>query len=129
MAQTEFGPLGDQVFAPAEDVASYVRASTTPGEKILVWAGEAEVYFLSDRPSASRYIYINRFDLIRDGPATMRSDLLTRRPRLVVTYTEDSPLYKPFRIGLYELLDSEGYRESFRAGWLAVYWRSGSTAP
>ena len=129
MAHTEFGPLGDQVFAPAEDVASYVRASTTPGEKILVWAAEAEVYFLSGRPSASRYIYINRFDVIRDGPATMRSDLLTRRPGLVVTYTEDSPMYKPFRKGLYELLDKEGYRESFRAGWLAVYRRSGSPTP
>ena len=31
--------------------------------------------------------------------------------------------------GLYELLDSEGYRESFRAGWLVVYRRSGSATP
>jgi hypothetical protein len=129
MARAEFGQQGELVFARAEEVASYVRASTKPGEEIIVWANEPEVYFLSERRSASRYIYISHFAIIPDRMAILRSDLLTRRPRLVVAYTEDSPMYKPFRAGLYELLDSEGYREEMRAGWLAVYIRSGSPTP
>jgi hypothetical protein len=123
MAKAEFGPQGDLVFARSEEVASYVRASTEPEEEILVWAAEAQIYFLSERRAASRYIYINRFDIIPDGMATIRSDLLSDRPRLVVTYTEDSPLYSPFRKGLYELLAEEGYVQRFQAGWLAVYKR------
>ena len=129
MASTEFGKQGELVFARAEEVASYVRATTDPDEQIIVWAAEPEVYYLSERRSASRYIYVSHFAIIPERMAILRSDLLTRRPRLVVAYTEDSPMYRPFRGGLYELLDKEGYRERFRAGWLAVYMRRGPPTP
>lgn len=125
MARAEFGPQGEQIFARSEEVASYVRVTTKPEDEIMVWAPEAQIYFLSERRAATRYLTIlTVFNIIPDGMATMRSDLLTRRPKLVITYTEDSPMYRPVRTGLYELLAEEGYVQRFQAGWLAVYERS-----
>jgi 4-amino-4-deoxy-L-arabinose transferase-like glycosyltransferase len=118
-AAVEFGAHGEQIFAPSEEVASYVRAATGPEDEILVWADEAQIYFLSERRAASRYIYTYPFVFIPEGPATIQSDLLERRPKVVVTYAEDSPL----RVGLAELLAGEGYVQTFQAGWLVVYER------
>ncbi len=123
MARTEFGAHGEHVFARSEEVASYIRASTEPEDEILVWAAEAQIYFLSERRAASRYVYINRFDIIPDGVSTLRSDLLSRRPKLVVAYWEGYSLYRPMRGGLYELLAREGYAQRLKAGWLVVYER------
>lgn len=39
----------------ALDVASYVRAHTAPGERVLVWGQAPEVYWSSDRPPATRF--------------------------------------------------------------------------
>ncbi|MDP2674422.1 MAG: glycosyltransferase family 39 protein [Dehalococcoidia bacterium] len=130
MTITEFGAHGEQIFARSEEIASYVRATTEPEDEILVWAAEAQIYFLSERRAATRYLtIISVFDIIPDGVATIRADLLTRRPKVVVTYTEDSPPYRGSRSGLYELLADEGYVQRFQAGWLAVYRRSESPTP
>lgn len=120
MAREEFGAHGEHVFARSEEVASYVRTSTEPDEAILVWASEAQIYFLAERVAASRYIYTSPFAYISGSRATVRSDLSSRQTRLVVTYSEDSPVSggRP-----YELLAEEGYVQTFQAGWLAVYER------
>ncbi len=120
MAKVEFGGEGEHTFACSEEVASYIRTSTQPEDEILVWANEAQVYFLSERQAASRYIYTYPFAFIPDGAATIESDFLTRRPRLVVTYSEDSPMGGP-----YELLAREEYTQTqqFQSCWLSIYER------
>ncbi len=122
-ARVEFGDQGEHLFARSEEVASFIRASTEPEDEILVWAAEAQIYFLAERRAASRFIYTTGIVAQADGIATLRSDLLTRRPKLVVTYTEGSPPYKAYRQGLYELLAEEGYAQRFQAGWLVVYMK------
>ena len=111
-ASVEFGDQGEHLFARSE-----------PEDEILVWAAEAQIYFLAERRAASRFIYTTGFVALADGIATLRSDLLTRRPRLVVTYMEGSHPYKAYRQGLYEWLAEEGYAQRFQAGWLVVYMK------
>ena len=122
-ARVEFGSHGEHIFARSEEVAAFIRASTEPEDEILVWAAEAQIYFLAERRAASRFIYTTAIVVQVDGIATLRSDLLTRRPKLVVTYTEGSHPYKAYREGLYELLAKEGYAERYQAGWLVVYMK------
>ena len=64
----------------------YVNSITAQHEEILVWAGEAEVYFLADRKSVTRYIFAgNPFP---EREVVVRRDFEAKRPRVVVTYNE-----------------------------------------
>ncbi len=55
----DFGPYGWGVFSSRAnlEVAAYLQQNTHPDDTIFVWAFEPEIYFLSQRWSASRYIY------------------------------------------------------------------------
>lgn len=55
----DFGPYGWGVFSSRAnlEVAAYLQQHTNPDDTIFVWAFEPEIYFLSQRWSASRYIY------------------------------------------------------------------------
>jgi len=55
--QITFKKYGFSNFADAREVARYVKASTSPEENIFVWGVEPEIYFYSQRKSASKYIY------------------------------------------------------------------------
>ncbi len=39
------------------EVADYIAGQTQPGEKIFIWGFEPEIYFLSQRENATRFIY------------------------------------------------------------------------
>jgi 4-amino-4-deoxy-L-arabinose transferase-like glycosyltransferase len=53
-----FGSYGEGDFSFVADaqVASYLRGATDPGDPIFIWGFEPLVYFLADRPPASRFI-------------------------------------------------------------------------
>lgn len=122
-AQTEleFGLQGPGVFAASDEIAAYVEAHTREDERILVWAAEAQVYYLARRAAASKYIYVNRFDVVPDGLAQFRADFLAAQPRVVVTYDPSFVPFKPFWGEAIETLVAHGYRLSYTAGLLRVY--------
>jgi hypothetical protein len=69
-------------------VAAYVRAATKPNETIFIWGHAADVYFLSDRRPASRYIY--PLPLLTPGyadstrVAAFVGELVRARPSLII---------------------------------------------
>ena len=79
-------------FAEAISAANTVRASTTEADTIAVFGSEPEIYFYSDRHSATSYIYM--YDLIKTQPyrRQMRQEMMRQiaaaRPRIVI-YVDD----------------------------------------
>lgn len=112
----EFGSQGTTMFAEAETVAGYVRERTATGEEILVMGAEPEVYFLADRPSASRFVYGLGMAFASDSITSMQADLRRARPAVVVAPTQNG--------GDAGLLLELGYARTFRAGGLDVYERA-----
>jgi hypothetical protein len=57
--ENQFGPYADGTYSYLADrqVADYVRAHTRPHESIYVFGYEPLIYLLSERASASRFIY------------------------------------------------------------------------
>jgi 4-amino-4-deoxy-L-arabinose transferase-like glycosyltransferase len=110
----EFGEQGPMLFARAGDVSLYLRQATAPDDLILVWGAEAEVYYLSGRPAASRYIYGISLGFARDSVDTMRRDLEAARPRAVVVPTNGG-------IANPAVLGQQGYVPTYTAGWFQVY--------
>ncbi len=113
----EFAEQGPEAFLAAESVAKYVNSITDQHEEILVWAGEAEVYFLADRKSATRYI--NTGNSFPERERTVREDVVTKRPRVVVAYNDragvlSNPHVAPFLTAL-------GYERTLERGWLTVF--------
>lgn len=73
-----------------EEVARYVRARTTPDERIFVFGiSGASIYFLSDRLTAHRFLRVNFF-VATDFPdpqfrlEPVTRDLAERRPRYLI---------------------------------------------
>jgi hypothetical protein len=73
-----------------EEVARYVRAKTTPDERIFVFGiSGASIYFLSDRLTAHRFLRVNFF-VATDFPdpqfrlEPVTRDLAERRPRYLI---------------------------------------------
>ena len=79
-------------FAEAISAAKTVRATTTDTDTIAVFGSEPEIYFYSDRHSATGYIYM--YDLIKTQPyqLQMRQEMMRQiaaaRPRIVI-YVDD----------------------------------------
>lgn len=79
-----------------DPVSAYVRATTHPGEKVLVWGAQAKINVVSHRESPTAFIF---YSLFIASPFTERyeakyfDDLKTKRPVLIV----DSYLYNPNR--------------------------------
>ena len=111
----EFGSQGPTVFGEAGAVAGYVRERTSPGDEILVLGAEPEVYFLADRPAASRFVYGLGMDFADESIATMQSDLVREQPAVVVALAQNA--------GDAALLVEQGYARTFRSGGLDVYER------
>lgn len=113
----EFAEQGPQAFLAAERVADYVASVTDEHEEILVWAGEAEVYFLANRKSATRYI--NTGNVFPERERTVRHDAIANRPRVVVAYNEQAGiLWNP---SISPLLAELGYERTLQHGWLTVF--------
>ena len=113
----EFAGQGPEAFLAAEQVADYVGSVTDEHEQILVWAGEAEIYFLAGRRSATRFI--NTGNAFPERETTVRRDLATKRPRVVVAYNEQAGILSnpDMAPSLIEL----GYERTLQRGWLTVF--------
>jgi hypothetical protein len=70
------------------DAAEVVRASTAPGETIVVWGAESAVHVLAERPAPSRFVYhYPLFTARADTGMAIRefgADLERRPPRLII---------------------------------------------
>jgi hypothetical protein len=66
-SRARFGP---NPFIEAEEIAAYLRDHTDPGDRIAVVGSEPEIYFLSDRVSATGYIYT--YALVEPQPYAVR---------------------------------------------------------
>jgi Dolichyl-phosphate-mannose-protein mannosyltransferase len=79
---------GNNPFPEAVPIAGYMKSRTTPDDTIAVLGSEPELFFLSDRRSASGYIYI--YTLTEPQPLVpqMRAEFInqieTARPKYVV---------------------------------------------
>ena len=82
------GMYGPELFTELQPVADYIRTNSTPADRVAVLGSEPEVYFLSQRHSATGYIYV--YPLFEHHPyaATMQQDMIrdveTNRPKFVV---------------------------------------------
>jgi hypothetical protein len=94
--------------ADSLDAASAeIQRLTSPGDPIFVWGNETQVYYESDRPPASRFVYM--FPLTLRGYATPErigaiiGGWLVRPPRLIIDTTVN-----PGRVGGYPLTGASG---------------------
>lgn len=75
-------------FLEAVTVADYVQRHSSPGDRIAVLGSEPEIYFYSDRLSATGYIYM--YGLMEPQPfaramqADMMREIEARKPRFIV---------------------------------------------
>ncbi len=95
------------------EVADYLRAHTEPDEPVLVWAFEPAIYFLSDRESASRFIF--NFPLYGDFSwldyrEEFLADFTAQRPAFVLVARNDA---MPWVSGTEQ--DSQAAFDSFAA--------------
>lgn len=81
-----YGDAGKHYFAQAPRVAEFVRERTQPTDYIYIFAAEPEVYLLSERRAANRYIYDYPLGLVPGAAAELQRDLAARPPKLVITY-------------------------------------------
>jgi 4-amino-4-deoxy-L-arabinose transferase-like glycosyltransferase len=80
-------------FPEALQIAQYLKANTSPGDKIIVLGSEPEIYFYSDRLSASGYIYM--YGLMEKQPYAERmqtqmiQEIESARPKYIVNVHVD----------------------------------------
>ncbi len=81
------GPLQAET-QRADAVAAYLREHAPPGTSLFVWGNEPQLYYLSHRAPASRFIYM--LPLTTPGYATpdlidgVREELVARAPSLII---------------------------------------------
>lgn len=85
-AERLYGPEGLSYFAQASLVADFVRQYTQPDDFIHMFGAEPEVYVLSERRAASRYIYDYPIALVPGAKETLVNDLAERPPALLIIY-------------------------------------------
>ncbi|HUU34332.1 MAG TPA: hypothetical protein VMW48_09725 [Vicinamibacterales bacterium] len=102
-------------FTEAYDTAAYLRARTQPGEPIHVWGYESLVYFLADRPAATRFQMTHPLVMREPGrpltPMQLRwraeflADVTARPPAYVAVVRDDRWWWSPEERSSEELLD------------------------
>lgn len=102
-------------FTESYDTARYLNANTLPGEPIQVWGYESLVYYLADRPAASRFQMTHPLVMREPGrPLTEMqqrwrdefvADLLARSPAYVAVVSDDRWWWAPEEHSSEELLD------------------------
>jgi len=85
-AERLYGDSGKYYFAPADQVAAYVRDHTQPTDYIYIFASEPQIYLLAERRSSSRYIYDYPLTLVPHANDELRRELTAKPPRLIVAY-------------------------------------------
>ncbi|GAB4485585.1 MAG: hypothetical protein Fur0016_11700 [Anaerolineales bacterium] len=80
-------------------LADFIRETTAPSDRVLVWGGEASLNFMTRRASPTRYNLFSR--LLSDHPMnigiseTFYSDVISHPPELIVDMWKHSPDYVP----------------------------------
>jgi len=75
-------------FIEAPHIADYIRSHSSDGDRVAIFGSEPEIYFYSDRRSASAYIYM--YDLVsrQTYAKQMREEMIreveTAKPEYVV---------------------------------------------
>jgi len=90
---------GGFVSAPYQDIISYVEQNTGPDDNVLVWGGESQVNFFTQRAAPTRFVY--QFPLYERNYVTATiveeflNDLLINPPEYIFdSYNWRSPLDK-----------------------------------
>ena len=80
-------------FAEALPISDYIKAHSSPQDRIAVIGSEPEIYFYSDRLSATGYIYMYPLTEVQPFASSMQRDMISEikacHPRFVVFV--DSP--------------------------------------
>lgn len=115
---------------PADEraVARYVRARTPPGEPIGMWAVDAAVPFLADRPNATRFserrflTFAPQHELTRRYRREFVQDIAARKPTYFVVNLYRDPQERPLNQEFPELgrLVAERYARDTTMGALQV---------
>ena len=116
-------------------VAEVVAQDTTPEETVLVWGMHPEMYWLSDRMPATRYLtagFLTNFSGGRDGRGvgvdkgvesawkTFEAEMATQLPEVVVDDSDGAP-YAPQYIAPIRLLLASHYERVARDGETVIY--------
>lgn len=102
------------------ETAARVRETTQPGQAVLQWGANTSLYFLSERPSASRYLYLQ--PLFTSGYATPErvqaflDELRANPPEVLIdTRQEEMLLLLPAGQNCAALDTDDGYETLLRA--------------
>lgn len=147
VASGVFAVLGfawpNQPLEHAVQVAGTVTRDTTPSETVLVWGMHPEMYWLSDRRPATRYLTAglltnysggkNPKDVgvqqgVQDSWATFEKEMEKRLPEVVVDDSGSAP-YRPADIAPIEQLLQEHYTRVGKDGTAVIYRLRGSASP
>lgn len=103
--------------AQHEQVADYIRAHSSPGDRVFVWGDWSALYVESDRLMSSRFpgflrgfarasdLPPNNWDTAPDVWPALRSDLERHPPKLIVdTSTDDWSDFGPYPMSTYPVL-------------------------
>ncbi|MEA3492768.1 MAG: glycosyltransferase family 39 protein [Candidatus Margulisiibacteriota bacterium] len=71
-------------FVVAKEVAAFVEKNTKPDQKVFIWGAEPEVYFYSNRASASRFIYYYPLFHNKARRIEMLKELKANRPKYII---------------------------------------------
>ncbi len=114
-AERLYGDVGKHYFAQAPLVADFVRARTTPDDRIYIFAAEPEVYVLAERRAASRYIYDYPLALLPEARQALMRELAARPPALVITYYGVRP------DGFWETLRAQNFEKIAEIGGYEIF--------
>jgi 4-amino-4-deoxy-L-arabinose transferase-like glycosyltransferase len=84
---------GDNPFIESEKLAVFIRENSTPDMRVAVLGSEPQIYFLSNRHSATGYIYTYPLMEIHPFASRMQSEMIreieTTKPEMVVVVSAD----------------------------------------
>jgi 4-amino-4-deoxy-L-arabinose transferase-like glycosyltransferase len=115
----------DAIEAP--EIALAVEGMTEPGDYVYEWGRESEIYFLSGRQPASRWLHNRPYSVDKSIMAEVLADLEEKRPAVILLTLEEDALeggaYNP-PPALVRYLEQH-YSYSGRVLYADLYQRSG----
>jgi hypothetical protein len=114
---TLYGPEGYAFFGHADEVAAYIAEHVPAEQPIFVWAAEPEIYYLTGRRPAARFIYDYPVEHIPGARDQLLLALRQTTPPLIITYHDVRP------IGFDPFMPDYGYELSATIGGYDVFER------
>jgi 4-amino-4-deoxy-L-arabinose transferase-like glycosyltransferase len=92
VVEKTYGKLN--VFTTSKMISEYIKANTTPSDKIQVLGSEPQIYFFSNRRSASGHIYMyglmENQEYARSMQNELAQDIVNEKPKFIVFSLEKS---------------------------------------